>query len=59
MKIVISMSLSNMPRLDREDILVRITVANRGPEAATLELSPDVVVSQYLVMGIRMPHDLY
>ncbi len=34
-----------------EDILIQITVFNRGPEAAPLHLLPVVVVPQYLVMG--------
>ena len=34
-----------------EDILVRITVHNRGPEAARLRVAADPLVPQYLVVG--------
>ena len=34
-----------------EDVLVRITVHNRGPEAARLRAAADAVVPQYLVVG--------
>ena len=34
-----------------DDILIRITVTNRGPEAATLHLLPHALVSQHLVVG--------
>ena len=34
-----------------EDILVRITVANRGPEAADIASAADGVVPQHVVMG--------
>ena len=33
------------------DILIRITVANRGPEAAPLARAADALVSQHLVVG--------
>ncbi len=38
-------------KADAEDILIKITVANRGPEAANLRLLPDGLVPQYLVVG--------
>ncbi len=40
MKTVISMSLWNMPRPVPDDILVKITAVNRGPEAAELHVLP-------------------
>ena len=36
-----------------EDILIKITVCNRGPDAAELHLLPTVVVSQHLGVGAR------
>ena len=42
---------SSMPRKTPEDILIRITVHNRGPEAARLRLLANAVVPQYVVMG--------
>ena len=38
-----------------EDILVRITVHNRGPEAARLRVLADAVVPQHLVVGRGRP----
>jgi len=34
-----------------EDILVRISAINRGPDAAQLYLLPTILVSQSLVLG--------
>jgi hypothetical protein len=34
-----------------EDVLIRVTIANRGPETATLELLPTLWYSKYLVVG--------
>ena len=42
---------SSTPRPAPEDILMRVTVHNRGPEAADLHLLPDAVVPQHLVLG--------
>ena len=39
-----------------EDMLVRITARNAGPDAATLHLLPDAVVSQHVVVGTPPPH---
>ena len=36
-----------------DDILIRITVDNRGPEAAPLHLLPHALVPQHLVVGAR------
>ena len=36
-----------------DDILIRITVANRGPEAASLHRAADALVSQHLELGPR------
>jgi hypothetical protein len=33
---------------DIDDILIRITIANRGPEPADLNVSTDAVVSEYV-----------
>jgi hypothetical protein len=33
------------------DILIRITVANRGPDAATLDVLPTLLVPEHLVVG--------
>ena len=38
-----------------EDLLIRITVHNRGPESARLRPAADAVVPQHLVMGRRRP----
>ena len=36
-----------------DDILIRVTVHNRGPEAARLHAAADAVVPQHLVVGDR------
>ena len=41
------------PRPDPDDILIRITVANRGPDAATLASAAHAVVSQHLDLGLQ------
>ena len=38
-------------KADTEDILIKITVANRGPEAAELAPAADGLVPQHLVLG--------
>ena len=38
-------------KADAEDILIKITVANRGPEAAQPSPAADGVVSQHMVVG--------
>ena len=38
-------------KADVEDILIKITAVNRGPDAATLHLLAVAMVSQYLVLG--------
>ena len=38
-------------KADPEDMLIRITVHNRGPEAASDSSASDTLVSQYLVVG--------
>ena len=40
-------------KADIDDILIRITVVNRGPDTAHLHLLPDAVVPQSLVLGTR------
>ena len=40
-------------KADAEDILIKLTVVNRGPEAAELRLLADHLVPQYLVLGQR------
>ena len=42
-------------KADAEDILIRITVANRGPEAANLHAAADDLVPQHLVVGRPRP----
>ena len=37
-------------KVDAEDILIQISVCNRGPEAATLHVLPTLLVPQHLVM---------
>ena len=46
------MSSWNTPKPTPEDILIRITVVNRGPEAATLHLLPTVWFRNTLVVGV-------
>ena len=41
-------------KADPNDILIRITVVNRGPEPATLHLLADAVVPQHLVLAARI-----
>ena len=36
-----------------DDILIRVTVANRGPEPAALHLLPDALVPQHLGVGVH------
>ena len=38
-------------KADPEDMLIRISVHNRGPEAAQIHLLPTLVVPQHVVMG--------
>ena len=38
-------------KADPEDLLIRISVHNRGPEAAQMHLLPDALVPQYLGVG--------
>ena len=42
---------SSTPRPSPEDLLIRVTVHNRGPEPATLHLLPTLLVPQHLVVG--------
>ena len=46
-----STSSSSTRRRTAEDILIRITVANRGPEAAAFHLLPTRVVSKHVVLA--------
>ena len=48
-----SMSSPSTPRRAPNDILIRITVANRGPEPAHAAPAADAVVSQHVVVGRR------
>ena len=38
-----------------EDLLIKISVSNRGPEAAAAARAADALVSQHLVVGSRWP----
>ena len=40
-------------KADPDDLLIRVSVHNRGPEAARLHLLPDALVPQHLVVGGR------
>ena len=42
-------------KADTEDILIKITVANRGPEAANIRSAPHGVVPQHVVLGKLHP----
>jgi hypothetical protein len=42
-------------KADVEDILIKITVTNHGPEAANLRVLPTILVPQYVVLGKPCP----
>ena len=48
-----STSSSSTPRPDAEDILIRITVDNRGPDGGAAAPAADRLVPQHLVVGRR------
>ena len=52
-KIATSMYSWSMPRQSPEDILIQISVSNRGPEPADITCPSDPVVSKYLDMVAR------
>ena len=50
-----STSFVEYAKADAEDILIRITVVNRGPEPAPLRPAADALVPQHLVVGADEP----
>ena len=52
----ISMCLSNMPRAAPEDILIKITAWNRGPEEAQLDLLPTLWFRNIWSFGEKHGH---
>ena len=38
---------------DPDDVAIRITIANRGPQASSLDSSAHLVVPKYLVVGLQ------
>ena len=44
-----TLTFRRMAKESPEDILIQISVANRGPEASTFHVLPTLLVSQYLV----------